>query len=540
MISKYKKIIKDTLFVSKITKTNNKKLLILFSVSLSQLIALTDILIILFFTYIFTPTESPQIWIIQLEPFFKFKLLLPLIIILRYLFQYSQNITLKKLEHNVQNNLRRYMIEEVFNKKNYSVSDAYYYINQLSTHISFFYTSIANFLNFLLQSLAFSIFLFLSEPETILSFLLGILFLIYPISYLIKKAREYMHITYELGQTASDEIQKIVENMFLIKLLKKEKDEVNRFSDIVINLNKNKLQNHKFSILNGYLPSFVTIFILSIISLYFSSFFNITLSFVGITLRMFQALSQLSSSINQVINSHVHLEKFYELQMAKVDNFSQNYIQNFEENDIAINLSKVSFKYLNSDDYIFKDLEMEIKQNNHVVITGSNGSGKSTLLGLMAGVYDPVGGTIVTNSNNFGFVGPTPLIFTDTLKKNFLYGNKKQIKDEEIITLAIELNLFGDKKDIDLNMKVSNKLLSSGQMQKISFIRAFLSDVDILFLDESTSNLDDESAEFIFNKISEKKITVINSTHNIEKFKKVDEHFRIVQKDGVRVLKKII
>ena len=160
MISKYKKIIKDTLFVSKITKTNNKKLLILFSVSLSQLIALTDILIILFFTYIFTPTESPQIWIIQLEPFFKFKLLLPLIIILRYLFQYSQNITLKKLEHNVQNNLRRYMIEEVFNKKNYSVSDAYYYINQLSTHISFFYTSIANFLNFLLQSLAFSIFFF--------------------------------------------------------------------------------------------------------------------------------------------------------------------------------------------------------------------------------------------------------------------------------------------------------------------------------------------------------------------------------------------
>ena len=49
-------------------------------------------------------------------------------------------------------------------------------------------------------------------------------------------------------------------------------------------------------------------------------------------------------------------------------------------------------------------------------------------------------------------------------------------------------------------------------------MRAILSDVEILFLDESTSNLDDESRILIFNLLKNTDITIINSTHNPENF----------------------
>ena len=50
-------------------------------------------------------------------------------------------------------------------------------------------------------------------------------------------------------------------------------------------------------------------------------------------------------------------------------------------------------------------------------------------------------------------------------------------------------------------------------MQKIAFIRALIADVDVLFLDESTSNLDSKSKDKIFQILKDQKVTIINSTH---------------------------
>ena len=89
------------------------------------------------------------------------------------------------------------------------------------------------FLNFTLQSIAFTLYLFVTEPSTISAFLAGIVFLIYPIYYLIIKSRKYEQYIYEKGLESSSDIQRVVENSFLIKLLKKEKDEVERYSKII-------------------------------------------------------------------------------------------------------------------------------------------------------------------------------------------------------------------------------------------------------------------------------------------------------------------
>ena len=59
-------------------------------------------------------------------------------------------------------------------------------------------------------------------------------------------------------------------------------------------------------------------------------------------------------------------------------------------------------------------------------------------------------------------------------------------------------------------------------MQKVSFIRALAAGIDILILDESTSNLDTDTKRLIFSIIDKQKITIINSTHNPEDFAGVD------------------
>ncbi len=540
MFKKFKNIIDDTLYVSKITKTGRKKITILTAVVFSQLIAFVDILIILVFTYLLTGAFETSDNLKFLEKIMDYTSILPLVIILRYTFQYFQSTLLRNMELNVQINLKTHLLQEVFEKRNYSVADAYYYINTLTAHIAFFYSSIANLMNYLLQTTAFAIYLFLTEPRTIGTFSLGILFLLYPISYLINRAREYMHKSYELGQDANHEIQRVVDNMYLIKLLKKESVEITRFENTLTDLKNSVFNNYKFTILNSYLPSFVTVFLLSVISIFFNTMFKITLDFVGVTLRMFQSLGMLSNAVNQIVNSHVHLQKFNEIQnnkqILKKDNYKVS--MDLDANNAFI-FKNVDFSYINSETSIFKNINFSIKKNTHTIVTGSNGSGKSTLLGLMAGVYYPTNGMVESHSEKFGFIGPTPLIFSASLRDNIMYGNQNVANDKSILSYINEFELFNDEFSISLDKKIDNKSLSSGQMQKIAFIRALIADVDVLFLDESTSNLDTKSKDKIFQILKEQNITIINSTHEQKNFDFYDHHLEIEIKDENRLINQI-
>ena len=127
----------------------------------------------------------------------------------------------------------------------------------------------------------------------------------------------------------------------------------------------------------------------------------------------------------------------------------------------------------------------KLKKNTHNILTGPNGSGKSTLLGLVAGVFYSQEGKVISYSQNFGYIGAVPLIFSASLKENTLYGNSKNVKDEEIVHFLKDFDTFKEESSYDINRQIDNKSLSSGQMQKIAFVRALLSDLEILLLDES-------------------------------------------------------
>ena len=261
-MKKIKKIVVDTLHVSKLTKTSNKKIIILTSVFLSQLIAYLDIFIILFFTNILTSDLDLPQYFERFLFLLDLRILLPSLILIRYICTYFQANIVKKLELVVQENLKAYFIREVFNKKNYSIADTYFFINTLSVHVSFFYTSVAKFLNQFLQVFVFTIFLFFTDTRTISVFLVGLILLSFPLTKLIKKSRQYMDESYVFGQKTNKEIERIIENLFLIKLLNKADDEIGRFNDKVKSLNSSFYNNHKYTILNSFLPSLITMFIL--------------------------------------------------------------------------------------------------------------------------------------------------------------------------------------------------------------------------------------------------------------------------------------
>ena len=533
-MNKYKKIVKDILYLSKITKTKNKKILIVFSVALSQLTALSDILLIAIFSALIV-NQFTTIEIVNnfLNLVIDYKFLIIFIIIAKYTFQYLQGMILKKIELNVNKNLKIYFLNEIFDKRNYSVADSYFYINTLTMHVSYFYSSFANFLNSLFQILVFATYLVISDSNSVIAFSIGIVILFLPIKKMLSKARMYMHESYERGQESSKELQRVVDNLFLIKILKKENYEKLKFENTLEEFNFNLINNHRFGIFNTSLPGLFTLLVLSTV-LVFTNFGNlITLDFVGVTLRLFQSLSLLTTSINQIINSHVHIEKFYEVENNKFIQQKENFILDDSEN---ISFNGVSFKYFSSDEDIFDNLTFKITKDTHTTITGPNGSGKSTILGLLSGVFYPTNGNVSTFSDSYSYIGPTPLIFTSSLYENVMYGNKNVIDEKTILDLLRDLDIFKEESNYDLTKIISNKTLSSGQMQKIAFVRALLNDSDILLLDEATSNLDETTKDKIFKILKERKITIVNSTHDPNSFKNVDNNLRIKLVDEKRIV----
>ena len=515
-----KKIIKDILYISKITKTKNKKLLTLTSVVLSQLTAVTDILIITIFASLIAGQYTSINFINTVLDFFiENKLLIVALVTFRYIFQYFQKTIIYRIELSVNKNLKIHILKEIFDKRNYSVSDSYYFINVISMHVSYFFSSFASFLNNILQIFAYTAYLIVSDLNTVFAFGGGIIILAYPIKKILDKARLFMHESFEKGQESNKEVERVVDNLLLIKILKKDEYEIKRFSQTIEEYIFNLYNNFKYGVVNSFLPSFFTLFMLSVLLALTSYAKTLTLDFIGVTLRLFQSLSNLTTSLNQIINSHVHIEKFYEIEKNKTLKNDNNF--KISNGDI-IGMDNVSFKYLNSDIKIFEDVSFNIRKNTHTVITGPNGSGKSTLLGLIGGVFYPDKGQVYSFSDKFGYIGATPLIFSSTLYENIMYGNNHEVEEEEILNQLKLLQTFKEDESYSLSRKISNKTLSSGQMQKIAFIRALVAKPDILLLDEATSNLDDYSKETIFNLLTKKNITIINSTHDPGSFKNVD------------------
>jgi ABC-type multidrug transport system fused ATPase/permease subunit len=155
---------------------------------------------------------------------------------------------------------------------------------------------------------------------------------------------------------------------------------------------------------------------------------------------------------------------------------------------------------------VFKGINLNVKQGEFLTIAGSSGAGKSTLLRNLVGLYKPNVGTIRIGGlkndeiKKYGteslysvmsYCNQSPQIFESmTLRENLLLWSKKEIDDESMKKIMLDLHLDGflDK----LNVQVKN--LSGGERVRIGVARTLIKGAKIMLLDEPTSSLDSQSA----------------------------------------------
>ena len=513
MLKNLRQLFRDVVYVSRVSKVKNKQFTIIKVVILSNIVVLFDILIIIIFSSLFSSNDSDYFFITFIN---QNLYIFPAIIVLRFISIYLEKALIYKLQLNVNENLREFLLNEVYQRGNFSISDASFYITKLTEHVAYFYSALATLISSSLQLILYLLFLLITDVRSVAYFLIVSVFLIYPTYIFLKKGRHYMHESYTYTQNLLKDIERVIENIFLIKILNTKLNEFKIFKENISKFKESQFYNFKYGTINYLIPNFVILLTLSLLVAFTNLIKSLTLEFIGVILRLVQTIGVINNNLNMLINSHVHLEKFHEIEKNKTNEKEINLqISNNLEN--AVEIKNIFFRYFGSEVDLYENISIKIKKNKHTVIIGSNGSGKSTLLGLLSGVFIPYKGDIIFSSSRMSYVGVTPHIIKGSIKENLLYGNEEIFDETYLNEMLEEFDIF-DKNSVSLHDEISNKTLSSGQMQKISLLRAVLSNPDILFLDESTSNLDEKSKDKVAKILQNLKCTIVNCTHNPNDF----------------------
>jgi ATP-binding cassette subfamily B protein len=163
-------------------------------------------------------------------------------------------------------------------------------------------------------------------------------------------------------------------------------------------------------------------------------------------------------------------------------------------------------------EWILKDLSFTVKAGQTLALIGATGAGKSSVVNLLGRLYEFQKGKILIDDmdirslkldalrRNIGMVLQDVFLFSDTIANNISLKDPS-ISREQIIEAAISVGAhrFIEKLPgkYDFNVMERGSMLSTGQRQLLSFIRAYVYDPSILILDEATSSIDHESEELI-------------------------------------------
>lgn len=207
------------------------------------------------------------------------------------------------------------------------------------------------------------------------------------------------------------------------------------------------------------------------------------------------------------------------------------------------NLSKV---YSSGDNQlaVLENVEFTVRSGETLAIVGSSGSGKTTLLGLSAGLDIPSTGEVTLTGKKLSQLTEDGRAKLRNEKVGFIFQNfqlMSTLTALENVMLPLELLGRSDAKTIALGLLDRVGLaerkhhypsqLSGGEQQRVSIARAFSNKPAILFADEPTGNLDDETSEsierLIFALNEEEGTTLIIVTHDLELAKKADRIIRL-------------
>ena len=201
----------------------------------------------------------------------------------------------------------------------------------------------------------------------------------------------------------------------------------------------------------------------------------------------------------------------------------------------SIDIKGLSFRFDDGEQSVINDLSLSIRKGERVGIRGRSGAGKTTLFNLMLGFFKPSEGAIYIDReqlspenrrkwlNIVGYVSQNVFLTDGSLVENIALGISPENIDYKRLNRAIEmadLREFIDSlpQGVDTPAGECGNRLSGGQRQRIGIARALYKEAEVLFFDEATSSLDNNTEQNINNAIEQlskrnKELTIIVIAH---------------------------
>lgn len=210
---------------------------------------------------------------------------------------------------------------------------------------------------------------------------------------------------------------------------------------------------------------------------------------------------------------------------------------------IADNLSK----HFNTGDRqltVLDNVSFEVEAGASVAIVGPSGSGKTTLLGLCAGLDVPSEGVISLVDIKLNALNEDDRAYVRNQHVGFIFQNFQLLPTLTAIeNVMLPLELRGEKNLLERAKELLERVgltdrghhfpsqLSGGEQQRVAIARAFMSNPKILFADEPTGNLDEDTADIVtkllFDINKEEGTTLILVTHNLDLAKNTQRILRL-------------
>ena len=199
---------------------------------------------------------------------------------------------------------------------------------------------------------------------------------------------------------------------------------------------------------------------------------------------------------------------------------------------------------------VLDDINFELEEGATLAIVGPSGSGKTTLLGLCAGLDEPDRGSVELCGYDLNTLSEDERARLRNEEVGFIFQDFQLLPTLTAIeNVSVPLELQGSKNASKVAMELLSRVglaerahhypsqLSGGEKQRVAMARAFSNRPSILFADEPTGNLDEETGEkiikILFDLNKEAGTTLVIVSHDLELARK-NEH--ILRLKGGRIL----